>query len=82
MKTLALLLLSAGVLICSAGCMPTSSAYSGGFATVKPIPEPNTGEHANRILRNWGLEQMQAVDDIDSVLLLDPPSRLTGKNVR
>ena len=52
-------------------------AYSGGLPTIKFPKEKATGENANRVVRNWHLENRQMIDDINSVLLFDPVSKMS-----
>jgi hypothetical protein len=73
----AMLAMSLGLL---AGC--ATPGYSGGPPTLGYVPDRGTGEHANRVLRNWNYETQQAVDDLDMVLLMDSASHLTKWNVR
>ncbi len=66
MKAFTFALILAGILV-SAGC--ATPAYS-------------THERWQLIGRNWGMEERQMQDDIDSVLLLRPMSRMMLWNVR
>ena len=45
-------------------------------------PAYTANERGNQILRNWDYEGKQKDDDIDSLLLLRPASRLTIWHVR
>jgi hypothetical protein len=67
MKTLVMATVLAGLAAGLTGC--ATPAYSG-------------RERSQMIARNWDYEWKQAQDDIDSVLLLRPASRLTIWNVR
>ena len=67
MKTLALLAVLLGSLSLLSGC--ATPAYS-------------AQERGRLIGRTWGYDWAQAQDDIDSALLLRPPSRMTIWNVR
>ena len=68
MKRLAVLMLLAGALLTSGGCLGTP-----GY----------TGTERNRLIgRTWSYEGGQMVDDFDSVLMLRPPSRSTVWHVR
>lgn len=80
MKALAIGLLMLGVVVAGGGCATT--AYSGGLPTVRFPEERMTGENANRIVRNWAIEQRQIMDDLNNILLLDPPSRLGKWHLR
>lgn len=80
MKTLLIALMLSGAMVLSTGC--ATPAYSGGLPTIKFPEEKATGENMNNILRNWAFENRQMIEDINSALLLDPPSRLTKWNVR
>ena len=68
MKRLAMYVLLAGVLVSSGGCLGTPG-YTG-------------AERARMIGRTWSYDAAQAVDDVDYVLMLRPPSKLTKWNVR
>lgn len=61
MKAFALLAILAGMCLAS-GC--ATPAYSG-------------HERAQLISRTWGIEERQMNDDIDSFLLLRPPSQMS-----
>jgi len=63
-----------------AGC--ATPGYSSGSPTIVFPEEPSSGEHANHIIRIWALESKQLAEDVDLLLLLDAPSRLTRWNVR
>jgi hypothetical protein len=80
MKTLLIVLLAAGAMAFSTGC--ATPGYSGGLPTIKFPKQKATGENANRILRTWAYENRQMIDDINWVLMMDEPSRLTKWNVR
>jgi hypothetical protein len=80
MKTLVITALAALVLAMGSGC--ASTAYSGGLPTIQFPEERATGEHMNRYIRNWAIDSRQLVDDIDAVLMLDYPSRLSKWNLR
>jgi hypothetical protein len=67
MKTLALLVVVIGSMLAASGC--ATPAYS-------------AEERGRLIGRTWGYEWAQAQDDIDSLLLLRPPGRMTIWNVR
>jgi hypothetical protein len=67
MKVFVLIVLLAGAALSSGGC--AGVAYS---------PQ----ERHALIARTWNIDGRQAVDDLDSVLLLRPPSRLTIWHVR
>jgi hypothetical protein len=78
MKTLALLVVSAATLLLSGGCVYRIPHQNDPFAT----PALSGRERAQQIDRNWAYEGQQLQDDIDSVLLLRPPSHMTTWNVR
>jgi uncharacterized lipoprotein YmbA len=80
MKALLIGLLAAGAVPFMTGC--ATPGYSGGMPTARIPAQRATGENANRILRNLWIENMQLAEDINSVLLLDPPSRLSIWNLR
>jgi hypothetical protein len=81
MKTLlTTLFLASCTLPFASGC--ASPAYSGGLPTIKFPQEKATGENANHVVRNWHHECRQIVDDINSVLLLDPVGHLSKWHVR
>lgn len=80
MKTLLIGAILAGAAAFSTGC--ATPAYSGGLPTIQFPEEKATGENANNIVRNMSYESRQFADDVNSILLLDPPSRLTRWNVR
>jgi hypothetical protein len=67
MKKLLMLLVLGGMALSSVGCH--TPAYSG-------------KERWQMIQRNWGFEYAQMNDDIDSLLLLRPSSRLTIWHIR
>lgn len=79
MKTLMIGLL-AGMSFVAAGC--ATPGYSGGLPSAHFPNEAATGENSNRVVRNWAYENRQMIDDINSLLLLDPASRMTKWNVR
>jgi len=69
-----LLGLTAMMMLAAGGCArPWEIGYT---------PAYTTGERYNQIARNWDYEGKQMQDDIDSLLLLRPASRLTIWNVR
>jgi hypothetical protein len=81
MKTLTIGLLAAGLMLpMITGC--AAPAYSGGLPTIKFPEEKATGENANRVVRNWHLENRQMIEDINSVLLFDPVSRMSKWHMR
>ena len=81
MKTLTIGLLAAAlVLPLTTGC--ATPAYSGGLPTIKFPKEKGTGENANRVVRNWHLENRQMIDDINSILLFDPVSKMSKWHMR
>ena len=45
-------------------------------------PAYSSHENGQRIVRNWGYDGGQLVDDVDSALLLVPASGMTMWNVR
>jgi hypothetical protein len=62
-----------------------SSLGGGGCARPFEIgwtPAYSAGERFNMIARNWDYEGKQTQDDMDSLLLLRPASRLTIWHVR
>ena len=79
MKYLLLAVLLAGIPL-TTGC--ATPAYSGGLPTIKFPEERATGENANNIVRNWIVESKQITDDLNTVWLLDPVSRLSKWNLR
>jgi hypothetical protein len=79
MKLALLFVLLAGLSLLSTGC--ATPAYSGGLPTIQFPEEKATGEQPNNTLRAWGYENRQMIDDIDSVMLFQPPSRSTKWNV-
>ena len=81
MVKLLLCVLLAGLAATQAGCLATP-AYSGGLPTIQFPREKATGENANNIVRAMAYETRQIADDFNSVLLLEPPSRMTKWNVR
>jgi hypothetical protein len=80
MKTLFIALLLGGLACLSTGC--ATPAYSGGLPSVKFPEERLTGEHANLYVRNMMFDWKQLGDDWDSLLLLDPSSRLSKWQLR
>ncbi len=80
MKTLVMAVLAGFVLAMGSGC--ASTAYSGGPPTIQFPEERATGEHVNRYIRNWAIDSRQFMDDVDAVLMLDYPSRLSKWNLR
>ncbi len=68
MRNFVLFGLLAGVALTSGGCLE-STAYS-------------PTERNALIARTWRVDSRQAVDDIDSALLLRPPSRMTIWHIR
>lgn len=80
MKTSLITLLAAGMLSVAAGC--ATPGYSGGLPTVKFPEQKATGENANNIARAWANDSRALADDVNSVLLLEPQSRLTKWNLR
>jgi hypothetical protein len=78
MKSLALLTLAAGALMFSTGCAKNYTLDSDFGAT----PGYSSTERYQQIYRTWDYEGKQMMDDVDSVLLLRPPSRLTKWNVQ
>lgn len=74
MKSLALLsLLAAGALVLSTGCAKHYTLDNDFGAT----PAYSSTERYQQIYRSWDYDGKQAMDDIDSVLLLRPPSHMT-----
>ncbi len=82
MKKLFLAVAAASMAGWSGGCALPTPGYSGGFATIVYPRTQEHGEMANRILRNTDYELRMLNDDIYSITLADPPSRLTKWNVR
>jgi hypothetical protein len=80
MKLLSALLLG-GLLLLTTGCYSTP-AYTGGPPNIKFPEERLTGENTNNIVRNWAFEGKQIGDDLNSIFLLDPVSRLSKWNLR
>jgi hypothetical protein len=80
MKITLLLVAMLGLASLSTGC--ASPAYSGGLPTIQFPEEKPTGENANNVVRTAHIESRQFVDDINSVFLMTPPSRLTKWHVR
>ncbi len=80
MKKLLASVLLTGLVGLATGC--STPGYSGGWPTIRFPERPDNGEHTNAYIRNVAYEFDQITDDIDSVLLLDPPSHLTKWNVR
>ena len=79
MKLALLAVALVGLSTLASGC--ASPAYSGGLPTIQFPEEKATGEEANNTLRNWHNESRQLTDDISSVLLFQPASRMTKWNV-
>jgi hypothetical protein len=79
MKTLLLLVAMLGLGMLSTGC--ATPGYSGGLPTIQFPEEKPTGENANNVLRNWHFENRQMIDDINSVLLFEPPTKLSKWNI-
>ncbi len=61
------------------GLLAGSALVSGGCAET---PAYSATERNAMIARTWRIDSRQAVDDIDSIFLLRPPSRLTIWHVR
>ena len=81
MKTLLIGLFISGItLSLTTGC--ATPAYSGGLPTIVFPEEKATGENMNRVVRNMAYENRQLWEDINTVLLLDPPNHLTKWNLR
>jgi hypothetical protein len=80
MKTLLITTLLAGAADLSTGC--ATPGHSGGLPSIKFPHERATGENANNVLRTWALENRMMIDDINSALLIDEPTRLTKWHVR
>ncbi|MGE5607825.1 MAG: hypothetical protein ACM359_01095 [Bacillota bacterium] len=80
MKTSLITLLAAGMLSFATGC--ATPGYSGGLPTVQFPEQKANGENANNVARAWHQDSRALVDDINSALLLDTPSRLTKWNLR
>jgi hypothetical protein len=80
MKKLLASLLLAGVAGLSTGC--STPGYTGGWPSIRFPDRTMTGENSNHYVRNAAYEFDQMTDDFNSLLLLDPPSRLTRWNVR
>jgi len=78
MKTLALSVLTIGVLLLSSGCVYRIPHQNDPMAT----PALSGRERIQQIDRNWAYEGQQAQDDWDSFWLLRPSSRMTTWNVR
>ena len=79
MKLALLAIALAGLSVLASGC--ATPAYSGGLPTIQFPDEKPTGEEANNTLRAWRYENRQMIDDLDSVMLFQPPSRNTKWNV-
>lgn len=80
MRTILLAVLALGLAGLLAGC--ATPAYSGGPATLQPMPQKATGEQMNRIVRNWDYDAKMITDDLTSIWMLDPSSLLTTWSVR
>jgi len=80
MKTLLLGLSLAALFGLGTGC--ATPGHSGGFPTIVFPSTQDRGEHANLYLRGFDFETKQLIEDLDTVLLLDPQSRMTRWNVR
>jgi hypothetical protein len=81
MKTLILGIIMIGAAMpLMTGCASTS--LSGGWPTIKFPDEKATGENANNNIRNMALDNRQMIDDINSALLMDTPSRLSKWHVK
>lgn len=79
MKSLALLSLAAAALVLSTvGCAKHYTLDNDFGAT----PAYSSTERYQQIYRAWDYDGKQAMDDIDSVLLLRPPSHLTKWDVQ
>jgi hypothetical protein len=78
MKTLMLMALAAGSLTLSVGCAKNYQLENDFGAA----PGYSSSERYQTIYRAWDYEGRQAVDDLDHILLLRPPSRLTLWNVQ
>ncbi len=78
MKTLALLVLSATMLVLSSGCVYRIPHQNDPFAT----PALSGQERVQQIDRNWAYEGQHIQDDWDHFWLLRPVSRMTTWNVR
>ena len=78
MKSLVMLSLAAGALVLSTGCCKHYSLDNDFGAT----PAYSSTERCQQIYRAWDYDGKQAMDDIDSVLLLRPPSHMTIWNVQ
>lgn len=68
MRIFVLFGLLAGAVLTSGGCAETP-AYS-------------ANERNAMIARTWRIDSRQIVDDVDSILLLRPPSRMTIWHIR
>lgn len=74
MKKLTVLALLGSALVSAVGCArPGEWGYT---------PAYTATERGNKIARNWDNEGKMSQDDIDSVLLLRPQSRLSPWNMR
>jgi hypothetical protein len=79
MKSLALLSLAATALVLSTvGCAKHYTLDNDFGAT----PAYSSTERYQQIYRSWDYDGKQCMDDIDSVLLLRPPSHLTKWDVQ
>lgn len=78
MKSLAMLSLAAAAMMVSVGCAKHYTLDNDFGAT----PAYSSTERYQQIYRSWDYDGKQAMDDIDSVLLLRPPSHMTKWNVQ
>ena len=60
------------------GLLAGSALVSGGCETLAYTGK----EHRAQIARSWSIDAHQIPDDVDSLLLLRPPSRMTVWHVR
>jgi hypothetical protein len=60
------------------GLLAGSALVSGGCETLAYSAQ----EHQAQIARSWSIDAHQIPDDIDSILMLRPPSRMTIWHVR
>jgi hypothetical protein len=74
MKSLALL-----ALVVLSSAFATGCARPGEFGYT---PAYSTKERGDQIARTWDYDGKQGMDDLDSILLLRPPSRMTIWSVR
>ena len=80
MKAFLFGLLVVGAVPFMTGC--ATPGYSGGLPSAQIPPQRATGENANNIMRNWWIESQQLAEDVNSVFMLDPASRLSQWNLR